>query len=275
MMRGRFCLVILALLLPPVLSSCGGDDLTIFQIPEGYVRKTKIIAHRGYWRANGSFENSLTAIKMAAEIGADGIEFDLRRTSDDTIVVNHNASYAGLKISSTPYSILAENRLPNGEVLPTLRDYLKEIKKYPGLILFIELKTADVADLLYEILLREHIDNQIFFISFSRQACLRMIELNPYNQVALVQSNGEVESCSLMVSAGYKGLAYSWGFYSENQGVIRDGLVNNMVLSAWTVDSPERYSWLNDQGFSFAISDRPDLLLVESNRDIKYWHNVD
>ena len=270
-MREHSCLVIFVLLLPLVLSSCGGDDLTLFQIPEGYVRKTKIIAHRGYWRANGSFENSLTAVRMAAEIGADGIEFDLRKTSDDTVVVNHDAVYSGLKIASSPYLELAKNKLPNGEVLPTLRDYLKEIKKYPELILFIELKTADVADFLYEILSKEHIDNQIIFISFSRQACLRMIELSPSNQVALVQSSGEADSCSAMVSAGYKGLAYSWGFYRDNLSIIRDGLDNNMVMSAWTVDSPDVYSWLNEQDFSYAISDRPDLLLVESNRDLKYW----
>ena len=133
------------------------------------------------------------------------------------------------------------------------------------------MKTADVADFLYEILSKEHIDNQIIFISFSRQACLRMIELSPSNQVALVQSSGEADSCSAMVSAGYKGLAYSWGFYRDNIGIIRDGLDNNMVMSAWTVDSPDVYSWLNEQDFSYAISDRPDLLLVESNRDLKYW----
>lgn len=270
-MRWFLYFLVPLLVMSSLFESCGGDDVIVNEIPDGSIRKTKIIAHRGYWRAYGSYENTVTAVKMAAEIGADGIEFDLRRTLDDSVVVNHDAIYAGLKIASTPYLKLSEFKLPNGEVIPTFRDYLHEIRKHPGLILFIELKTADVADPMYEILRKEHVDNPVFFISFSRQACLRMIELSPLNKVALLQSSGEAESCSSLSSSGYKGIAYALGFFKNNMVTIHDGLSNNMFLTAWTVNSPEDYSWLNDQGFSYVISDRPDLLLVESNRDAKYW----
>src|SRR5680860_389262 len=45
---------------------------------------TRIIAHRGASRAEQ--ENTLEAFRRAGEMGADGIELDVRRTADDRLV---------------------------------------------------------------------------------------------------------------------------------------------------------------------------------------------
>jgi glycerophosphoryl diester phosphodiesterase len=47
-----------------------------------------VIAHRGASRDAG--ENSLEAFEVAVEQGADYVEFDVRRASDGTLVVNHD-----------------------------------------------------------------------------------------------------------------------------------------------------------------------------------------
>ena len=50
---------------------------------------TKVIAHRG---ASARFrENTLEAFRGAAELGADGVELDVRRTVDGSGVVHHDA----------------------------------------------------------------------------------------------------------------------------------------------------------------------------------------
>ena len=51
--------------------------------------KPQIIAHRGW---SGRYpENTLIAFEKALELPVDGIEFDLRLTADDKIVISHEA----------------------------------------------------------------------------------------------------------------------------------------------------------------------------------------
>ena len=39
----------------------------------------KIVAHRGYWRTDGSAQNSITALQKAATLGCYGSEFEIGR----------------------------------------------------------------------------------------------------------------------------------------------------------------------------------------------------
>ncbi len=49
---------------------------------------TLVIAHRGASHARP--ENTLAAFRYAGELGADGVELDVRRTADDRLVVHHD-----------------------------------------------------------------------------------------------------------------------------------------------------------------------------------------
>ena len=50
---------------------------------------TKVIAHRGYWKTEGSAQNSIRSLERASEIGAYGSEFDVHLTADNVLVVYH------------------------------------------------------------------------------------------------------------------------------------------------------------------------------------------
>ena len=56
----------------------------------GVEAQTWIIAHRGYWKSEGSAQNSITSLKRAAEARAYGSEFDVQLTKDQNVVVNHD-----------------------------------------------------------------------------------------------------------------------------------------------------------------------------------------
>ena len=43
---------------------------------------TEVVAHRGYWKAEGSAQNSVASLKKAIEIGARGSECDVYITTD-------------------------------------------------------------------------------------------------------------------------------------------------------------------------------------------------
>ena len=53
--------------------------------------KKLIIAHRG--ASAYAPENTLGAFKAAIEMGADMIEFDVRKTKDNVLVLNHNPTH--------------------------------------------------------------------------------------------------------------------------------------------------------------------------------------
>ena len=53
---------------------------------------TLVIAHRG--ASHDHPENTVAAFRAAAEMGADGVELDVRRTSDDRLVVVHDPRLA-------------------------------------------------------------------------------------------------------------------------------------------------------------------------------------
>ena len=53
----------------------------------------KVIAHRGYWTAPGSAQNSLASFAKADSIGVYGSEMDVWLTGDDKLVVNHDQVY--------------------------------------------------------------------------------------------------------------------------------------------------------------------------------------
>ncbi|MDP5229837.1 MAG: licheninase, partial [Cellulophaga sp.] len=83
-----------------------------------------VIAHRGAWKAKNLPENSIEALKQAIALGCTGSEFDVRMTADSILIVTHDADYAGVLIEENTYATLAKHKLENGEILPTLRDFI-------------------------------------------------------------------------------------------------------------------------------------------------------
>lgn len=105
-----------------------------------------MIAHRGVWDA-GVPENSLAAFQQAIALGADGIEFDVRRTRDRELIIFHDAEIAGVPVANLT-RLEIEDRCG---VLPPLLEEALEFAR--GRIwLDVELKkdryVDDIADLL-------------------------------------------------------------------------------------------------------------------------------
>ena len=100
----------------------------------------KVIAHRGFWDAPGSAQNSIRALAKADSIGCWGSEFDVWMTADEKLVVNHDASFKGLPIETSQAADVTALTLSNGEHMPLLDDYLKAFAERPGIKVVCELK---------------------------------------------------------------------------------------------------------------------------------------
>lgn len=93
------------------------------------VGQTRVVAHRGYWKTEGSAQNSITALIKADQVRAWGSELDILQTADGVLVVNHDATVGPDKIliEAANYADIKDIKLPNGETLPTLKDYMKAL----------------------------------------------------------------------------------------------------------------------------------------------------
>lgn len=96
-----------------------------------------IVAHRGAW-THPADQNSLSAIERAIALGADGIEVDLRATSDGHIVLHHDPTLDGHPIAETALGELEAHAQAQGIALATLEQALGSIP--PDVLVNLELK---------------------------------------------------------------------------------------------------------------------------------------
>ena len=88
---------------------------------------TKIIAHRGAI-GHSYVENTLEAFERAIELGCDMVEFDVRRTKDNVLVVFHDRVFNDLPIKLSNYDTLESEAAKSGFHLPELEEVLNICK---------------------------------------------------------------------------------------------------------------------------------------------------
>ena len=70
----------------------------------------KVIAHRG-GAGLGGVENTMDAFVNAIKLGVDMVEFDVRRTKDNALIVIHDSDIDGRKISEMTFDEIQEEAL--------------------------------------------------------------------------------------------------------------------------------------------------------------------
>lgn len=111
--------------------------------------ESKIIAHHGLWDVPGSAVNSLTAFQLAFEDSwCAGLLVDITQTADGKFAVFHDSEIDGKPIIDMTLEEVQSHKLANGEKIPSLTDVLKLHKKYNNKILLLDLKNAEISDIL-------------------------------------------------------------------------------------------------------------------------------
>ena len=84
----------------------------------------KIIAHRG---ASGivDVENTLESFEKAIEVGSDMVEFDVRKTKDNILVVYHDKNFADQPVSWYTYEEMEAVAKKQGFHIPLLVEVLE------------------------------------------------------------------------------------------------------------------------------------------------------
>lgn len=225
-----------------------------------------VVAHRGYWRTDGSAQNSLTSLRRAAEIGCYGSEFDVWMTADGVPVVFHDDKINDIKIEDTTFATLMNHRLSNGEFIPTLQQFLYEALKYPQCKLIFELKPhrnaerEDKATLLSIKLLKElGLLERTEFISFSRNACQFIHKQLPNAKVAYLGSDLAPKDAKAL---GVTGIDYHFPYFEKNPQWLDEAKQEGLEVNVWTVDGEQALTHYNGlKGVDIITTNDPELLL--------------
>ncbi len=233
--------------------------------------RNKVIAHRGAWKNTGATENSIASLKHAVEMGCSGTEFDVHMSADSVLFIHHDAGINGLKIEETPAAKLREIKLENGEVLPTLREYLTEGMKQYRTKLVLEIKPSVVSkergialarrtlDLVNELKAQAWVD----YISFDYAICEELIKLAPYARVSYL--NGDKTPAEL-AQKHFFGLDYHMNVFRKNPDWIKEAKDNRVFVNVWTVNEEADMDYFLKEGADVITTNEPELLLKKLSK---------
>ena len=165
-------------------------------LPENtQVRRPMMIAHRGLYAGAQSSapENTIEAALASVTKGADILELDVYRTSDNQVVIIHDGStartapgYPALTISSSTLAQIKEVNLADpigGRIdlkIPTLIEYFQALKG-SGAVIFIEIKPNDplLVHLVASLIEEYDMYDQSVMITFGAQNIIDMKTVYP------------------------------------------------------------------------------------------------
>ena len=229
------------------------------------VAQPKIVAHRGYWRKDGSAQNSITSLQKAAAVGCYGSEFDVWLTADGVPVVFHDATINGIRIEDTTFATLMNHRLQNGEFIPTLQQYLTEGSKIEGCQLILEIKPhrnevrdKRIADMCVELVRTLGLEKKTEYISFSKVVCQRLHEITPDSKVAYL--NGELAPAQIK-EMGLTGIDYNEKVFVKHPEWLQEAKQLGVEVNVWTVDGEENLRHhVNLEGVDLITTNDPEIL---------------
>ncbi len=239
-----------------------------------YLDRPLNFAHRG--ASHEAPENTLAAFLLAAELGADGIEFDVQLAKDGEVVVIHD-----LMLETTTDGqgavrdrTLAEIRALDaggwfdpgfaGQCVPTLQQVIETVGH--RLLLNIELKTAGwrddgLAAAVVGIVEDQNLLDRVVVSSFNPLAVRRVRQLNPFIPIGLLYA---ADMPLFLRRAWFRHLLQPRALH-PHYSMVDDQYVHwarqqGYRIHTWTVDDLDRMRQLIQQGVDLIITNRPDLL---------------
>lgn len=142
-----------------------------------------IIAHRGA-KSLAPAENTVDAFQIAIDLNIKMVEFDVRKTKDNNLVIFHNPSINGLLLSEITYDELCIETNKEGFIAPLLTDVLFLCKD--KIKLDIELKEAGYEELVINVILKYFNTNDFIITSFIDSVLIKVKQLNPNIKTGLL-----------------------------------------------------------------------------------------
>lgn len=227
------------------------DPANVYEILNKYFTSTtvtrapQIIGHRGVPSLKP--ENTLEGAIEAYKQGADMIELDIYLTTDNVIVINHDAVTSHynkhLQVENCTYAQLKELTYNGHDKIhmPTLEDFIKEFKG-KDMILVIEIKSNKVAIIepLKELIDKYDFYGQSYVITFEHTNQLKyMQQYYPEMPVGFLTNStytGKSTLTNIIKTVGKYNSGYNPAYASYGASYIRASLFRGITTRPWTVN---------------------------------------
>ncbi len=227
--------------------------------------KTEVVAHRGYWKTEGSAQNSIRALVKADSIKCWGSEFDVWMTKDGKLVVNHDAKINGMEVETSHSRDILSILLPNGEYLPSLESYLEQCKQHPEMEAVLELKPhkdkkheEKAVKKVVKMVKKYGLTDRTTYITFSKEATINFIKYAPKG-TEVYYLNGEIAPAELK-EMGCAGLDYHLNVMKNHPEWIKQCHDLGLKVNIWTVNATEDLKWCIENGADFITTNEPERL---------------
>ncbi len=219
-----------------------------------------VIAHRGasYYEP----ENTLRAFNKAVEYGSRIIEFDVRRTKDDKLVVIHDKTLdrttngKGL-VSSKTFDELRSLDAGKGEKIPLLEEVISNFKNKTKFV--IELKEEGMEEQMLSLINNYSVKDDVFFVSFNEN-CLKKIRLLDSKVLTGLITVFGYNLVNRALDCNCNAVATNHFFATEKKA--SKAHLYDLLYFCWTVNNRKKGDKLRKMGVDGIITDRPNIFLI-------------
>ena len=231
-----------------------------------------IVAHRG--ASSLARENTIESFKKAIEIGVDMIEFDVRRTKDQALIVHHDELMEGKPVKELTYDEISKTAVGQGFSVPTFEEVLRftsgKIK------LDVEIKEEGYEKEVVELLFRYFKKDQFVITSFYDPCIKRIKDHDPDIKAGLILGISKPKHpIRTRISEFFpdrRCREAKANFLVPHWRLLWFGFLDrakreNRPVFVWTVND-QKMIWklLQDKRIDAIITDKPDLAIALEKR---------
>ena len=251
-----------------------------------YIPAPKVWAHRG---ASGYLpENTLEAFRLAAEMGADGIELDVQFTRDRQLVVIHDeridrtSDGQGAVADMTLYQLRQYNfnrTIPDDKHydIPTLAEVLELIRP-TGMIINIELKTGvnfypGIEQATVDLVREYGMEDRVIYSSFNHESLIRLKKYAPEAECGVLYSAGIADPASYAKNLSLQAIHPAVGCM-KYPGLPEQCREKDIRMHVWTVNSEAQMEQMRQLRTDAIITNYPDIALALYGRNHKTFEEL-
>jgi glycerophosphoryl diester phosphodiesterase len=226
----------------------------------------QVVGHRG---ASGyAPENTLAAFERAVELDADVIEFDVRTSADDELMIIHDDTVDELTDGTGAVNELTKDELQalevkNGAQIPTYDETLRFMADH-DVDLRVEPKEFGIGERILAGLKEYELEDRTSVVSFDSEAIAEVVEADPESPVKKSFTTGDRPDEEFFETA--EELDVSWIAVNSNaadQELVDDIQSRGYIAELWVVDDPDEIETVLSYGPDYVCSNYPDRVLEQ------------
>lgn len=218
------------------------------------VMASLVLAHRGVTEAGP--DNSLPAFRALSELPVDGLEFDVRVTSDDALVASHDPTIGGSRFESLTLAEIRElqgDDVDEATRIPTLAEALALIPA--GLTVNLELKSPGVGPALLAAIEEMDARYELMVSSFDARPLIALKRELPRIGTGLINSVPIADPLARVRECGASALSAHWRLVTP--GLVAEAGKRQIALFVWTVNEDPALREMVALGVHAIITDQP------------------